>query len=1442
MPTPRSASDPSYGPTVLKAEGPQLKTQQRSLARQHKSQLRTSAEQTLQYRTQLSSGQDNILHVAFIPTTSQIVSVDSKALRLWSLRREVRSFSFPGPVRIINVHYVQSVDRIVCLYVELVPIDAEDSKSRTTKKSRLCESEHAAVQVFLPSLVPEDRIHLTQPGDTSAANANNSGDIVTSDIFQATGEIVTGSRSGDVSVWTLAHGGSIQVSKAAGVILEGKVDLVSVNESSQQIAAAGGRAASCIDYRRSVVEPDGQMSEPTLIKKHDHTRGGDKVINVSSLQFVDGSSKILLGYADGAVFCWDYAARPLKVREHHGLHATEVTDLANLSGNGDYFSCGRDGKIGHWSLSPHVMLGEHSIPIPVQHEHVFERDPILPIPQELCLGKVSTSSASKQLLFVVAGNAILVIEVVAPQIVLAQYSGKSIVSVVASHCKPDDPTVSTSEYDPEHSELLTLTDDNNIERVSMVSGPTSKSLPIEKLLSLRDKSIPAVPRPSQHHGDSSRFAAITRISWDPSLKATFVGCSDGVIVLVAQSPVFFIPPQNSSEAVSALCKLATLRKEPDALRHSTIPSVTFLVSGTSEGRLHCWKMASVQSISAKQRRGKRSRKQSSKTPFSRGKLVGSNAAHTTKVIGVAGFHCNAGTYFVSGSMDGAIKVWEMPKMKMANFFYAFDNDGVSLSNKPQLTAISPLAHMHDTSTDVRVPGSNASPPHLVCGMANGSVIVWSLPQPGYPPATKPETVHLQHHQRVTGLALSPPSVSQDLFFLSCSLDQSVVLWSGKALQPLKVFALSSPLIGVTFSFDGSIVAYGAAGIFTIRGPKTKRPQLTPQLDSASSPKSRALSREKAGTSRTQISANVPTLPTIGSVSRGTASPDSAPSSARPAFNYEQELLRVQLSNERRSRNSSRSGGFGQQSNRTPTTPGSPTDLHKANQLSALKPAVAKGRAPMGPSLTVRRKTEPWDDNAFAPWPKSMGDSRGQSPVGRLTPTVGIGDYGIQAEEPIVLSPPRAALQPGASQKRRQQAKFRPHKLSTMKRVVRDIHGEPRIIHIPIDDIHQEATARAKERAAKKIPPSTSKVDHHQHHNPAKRFNPDLTDSEEEDGDSVEEFLDLSIPTDVSPTTKGNKTPAFPDSLKKFWFVEPVYEIDPVTGLTRKSSAPPVYPELGQTKKLSLLPDLEFEIWSIYIDVLSATDHGGARLLQRQKEEAATQRRSVGTGLRSGLLSVSDAPGMIYKYFLRRHGVQQLAQQKLLRLLDSVVAYRKKSIIAQIFAKLLGLFSVKTRSSSKPDSYSPSTFSFFMSILNMAGNDRCCLLWPSARQDPYDPYGFDYDFDGDPSPPAQNLDRSGLEPVNKDARSWIGKVQVYRKELASCVSSLLSGGHVHPDMLAQLCAQLNPRAPDGGVAGSLQSSQAMQALNNGAFATMADVFLLYFAFRTLSLMLYADDPT
>ena len=122
------------------------------------------------------------------------------------------------------------------------------------------------------------------------------------------------------------------------------------------------------------------------------------------------------------------------------------------------------------------------------------------------------------------------------------------------------------------------------------------------------------------------------------------------------------------------------------------------------------------------------------------------------------------------------------------------------------------------------------------------------------------------------------------------------------------------------------------------------------------------------------------------------------------------------------------------------------------------------------------------------------------PDGLLAPTVGIGDYhGLQADEPIGLKPQLAAMEPGAGQQRVLQQRARPHKLSTIKKVVRDIHGEARIVQIPIDNLHEVATAQARKAAVSKRPPGpVARVDHHQVPNASRRFNPDLTDSEEEE--------------------------------------------------------------------------------------------------------------------------------------------------------------------------------------------------------------------------------------------------------------------------------------------------------------------------------------------------------
>ena len=368
-----TADDTSYGtPSVSGtrtiAEAPTFRTDERLEKRRQKEGSRKSVEQTLQYRTQLSSGQDVLMRACYNPRTSHLLTADARALRLWSLRREIRSFTFRSPVRLINVHYAASIDRYVCLYVEMEPLssggaDGAADSSRTTSKSEWRESEHASLQVFLPTLVSQGMFYLTRPGFSSAADANNSGDIVTSAMFQSSSELVTGSRSGDVSVWHLRLGpdDTVKAFKMAGVILEGAVALVSVNEDTLHIAAAGVHKASCIEYTpgdaavaaggKSSASAAAAAAAPTMVKTHDYMRAGVSAdINITALEFLDRTTRVLLGYSDGAVFAWDFPEQPLKVRERPGLHTGAVTSLVNLPGNGDYFSCGEDGKVAHWSL------------------------------------------------------------------------------------------------------------------------------------------------------------------------------------------------------------------------------------------------------------------------------------------------------------------------------------------------------------------------------------------------------------------------------------------------------------------------------------------------------------------------------------------------------------------------------------------------------------------------------------------------------------------------------------------------------------------------------------------------------------------------------------------------------------------------------------------------------------------------------------------------------------------------------------------------------------------------------------------------------------------------------------------------------------------------------------------------------------------------------------
>jgi hypothetical protein len=894
-----SESTTSFGPTSphLRVSAPRFETDERIALRKKRIKSRNSVEQTLQYRTQLSSGQEELLRICYNPTNSHLLTADCKALRLWSLRKELRSYMFPQPVRIIDVHYIQSIDRYACLYVDLVtPSPAGTSKSKSQKETQ--EHEHATLHLFFPSLMSDSIAKLSNEdildGDEKPSR---SGDILASIILQDSLKLITGGRSGHVTLWSLPGADPNEyVQKHAEVILDDAIHFLSIDNHELLIVAAGGQMVSCVQYTPSNGDT---ASVPCLIKTHGYVRNETKI---SALHFLEGTKRVLIGYVDGTIVDWNFGDTPAVAEEKAGVHTQKITSLVNLPRHGDYFSCSTDANISHWSVGPHVKLGEFAITIPRQFEHVYERKPILPLPRQLLLGAVQTSSSSKLLLFVVAGNAILIIEVVAPQLVLAQFPKQSVLSVSAAHSIHSRSNDSLAQVTANESELLILTDSNTIVILSMADGQPNSYVPVKEILTKRFSILGSTPsssrsdsslsrrkrskkkqnntserRPRMHHSDVNNTVIVTTAKWDPVLTATLCGCNNGCLCLISgkHMPVFFIPPPGVDASVSTICKVTTLRQEPNALTHKAVPPMTFLIAGSTEGTLICWKYHRKQFENSKLLTKK------SSIGHSRGKLVTSIRAHTNCVVGTAGFHHKGTTYVVSGAADGVIKLWEVTKLKMASFFCVFDNDGVSVTRKPELTTILPLVHLQSedvnpsdnannassrvssaSSSSSSSSTSSASLPRLVCGMANGAISVWPLPQPGYPPASGPDVVHLHHHQRVTGLALSPASVSHDLFFLSCSLDQLVILWSCRALHPLKVFTLSSPLTGVTFSFDGSIVAHGGSSIFSIRGPKSRAPTLeSTKINWPARQKNMKTKIPKKRNALT-VSTKVPTLPAL----------------------------------------------------------------------------------------------------------------------------------------------------------------------------------------------------------------------------------------------------------------------------------------------------------------------------------------------------------------------------------------------------------------------------------------------------------------------------------------------------------------------------------------------------------------------------------------------------
>ena len=437
--------------------------------------------------------------------------------------------------------------------------------------------------------------------------------------------------------------------------------------------------------------------------------------------------------------------------------------------------------------------------------------------------KVETHNFVKNVIVVMAGNSLVVLESRASQKPLLKLTGDIMSVCVRDDVKNDNddftsPRTSSLPLQPaDHinaQHLICMTADELV--VVLDPDLENNSMHIQESFSCQPTALTQLPAPEFAqtkiepqfiHVNKGRRKSPQRIRagttiismntaavprtmvcrWDARLQLFVLGRSDGSVHLVnsQREVVTSFDGATDSNAITALCTAVSIKHQRTSKPGVMMPPMSFVVYATAEGTLSAHPIAVVLPKALRD-------------PTTVPRSV-SFVAHSSPVVSVMqmpltpvglGSGC-----IVTVEAAGAVKIWSPPPKLGARGLFTATGRGAFVGAK--ITAATLIEHPSNSSVSILI------------GFESGALWAWRVPASLELPKTAEANHPTAHRRRISALewlnSSNPLVDSQGLagsrLFVSASLDQSIKLWNADKFEQLRSFTTAEPVDTATFYFS-----------------------------------------------------------------------------------------------------------------------------------------------------------------------------------------------------------------------------------------------------------------------------------------------------------------------------------------------------------------------------------------------------------------------------------------------------------------------------------------------------------------------------------------------------------------------------------------------------------------------------------------------------------------
>jgi len=793
---------------------------------------------SLSFVRQLAGHQYPIEACAFDNSRRQIVSSDGHTLRLWNFRKEVRRHGLaiePGKKRgaqFLKIIYFSKFDLYLC----------------ACKGTRDGPNSYAGyILGFHPSLSPAMEFMAHDTFEICAMEADHRG-----------GRVFTCDTAGHLYIWTiLGAGDKIQVFRKESHVF---TDLVSAivllnNHPSSPLAVA-------FEYGKVILYCSISLESLAEIQT--------TKVGLRTLTYVAESETISIGYTDGSVLSFlvilDSGKWTTELIDDAQLHTGSINDMKSIRHKNGVLSCGDDNVIRYWSAGLGIEFGRYQYvrnPAPVSdvpHNKVLENVKVsmmIPISLEIA------SVCSKQMVLVVTGELLTILELYSPCIAFTEVPGKVLQMETVPSIHPGLPC-SLSKDRREISKgsyHFVLVSENQISvhdslDGSMAFGFVPIATPEFQMVEQMNNGIEKIP----NLASTRNISKVAYYMWSEIAKLHALGWSDGKVeFLDSNSEMRF--QCVSIEALAAVTSIQVVQvrgpisKQIREIEASLMPPLGYapIVPGSpldinansmSEGFVELEKSLSGLRLSDPFNWNKCRKKTHLNKPIEESlkstshrafvgdaqgvmrlwdvenrNLLKTVAAHSGPILQIISMNpvpcdrysewsCNypRKRCVVSVGKQGIVKVWSSDNLEMIGYCEVAP-PAFSPERSRILQEYADVNMKESNSKDLSaihlVPDSGI----LMCGFECGFICLCLVPLEG---ATRNSNGMFAHGRKVTSFASS--ELRPDIV-LSSSLDQTIAIWQIKNHEPLQLlrrFHLSYPVENARFTkvFDEILFSHG----------------------------------------------------------------------------------------------------------------------------------------------------------------------------------------------------------------------------------------------------------------------------------------------------------------------------------------------------------------------------------------------------------------------------------------------------------------------------------------------------------------------------------------------------------------------------------------------------------------------------------------------------------